>query len=309
MTTETQNGERLARALSVKPITIPHIRRATIGMLAEQYKIPYETFGRRYREHKDEFVSDAVLIEPLDQFESMLAPTVQFVTEKKVGVTNYMFANAAYASITPGRTLLFNETGIDRLIRYACCPGKRGRKPGVKYDKPKDVVAAENVLASTVDIPKSISKTEFDSSEEEALLVNMAKAYKTGEIMNLLSAALALDTYRQHTIKELKANQTNNYIPWASKASINRVVNTLSDITGERKCRIWDVVIDRLINRYNVPLKDRNKKPLIDGLKDEERHLFYQVFVDICADKYLDVNRVLMKAGVNSEGLSVMVKY
>lgn len=300
----TNTEDRLTRNLSVKPIVIPHIKRATMGMIASQYDIPYETLGRRYRKHKNEFANDAVLIKSFDQFENMLPPEIQFASKKEHGVTNYMFANAAYVGITPGKTLLFNENGIHHLIELASTHEKRGRKPSVKYDRPK-------VEPELIDI--SETKSEFSSDKEETLLLNIARAYKTGEIMNLLTAAMALDSYRQREIRALKDSQAaianTQRLPWTNRTTVKMVVNTLVEITGSKKYDIWVYIYRILIDNYHIPLDTRDKKPMITGLKDEEWHLLYQAIVDICRERYLNVDQILAKSGVDATGLSIMVKY
>lgn len=278
---------------TIKPITIPHIRRATMGMIASQYSIPYETLARRYRKHKDEFTNDTVLIKSFDQFENMLPPEIQFASKKEHGITNYMFANAAYAGITPGKTILFSENGIRHLIELASTQEKRGRKPGVKYGKPETE-------------PEEIDISDI---KEETLLLNIAKAYKTGEIMNLLTAAMALDSYRQREITELKAIANSQRTPWTNRLTAKMVVNSLVEITGCKKYDIWVAIYRALMNTYHIPLDTRDKKPMIAGLKDEEWYLFYQVIVDICRERYLNVDQILAKSGIDATGLSIVVKY
>lgn len=290
--------------LNTAPIVIPGIRRCTMRMLSEQYNIPEHKISNRYTWHKDELKDEVIVPTSREEFEKMVGDKVDFICKPgRSGSVGYLFTNAAFASISFGKTLLFSEKGSRRLVELANTDTRKGRpkkeKPASE-DKPK------------TDIPKNVSVSEeFDSPDEERMLLNLAKAYKSGEIMNVLSAALALDEFRKSEIKDLKDKVDNarNYIPWTEHRSTNAAINALSEITEIQKYELWCHFYDKLMNDYNIDLRGRNKKPLINGLRTDEMYKFYQVFVDICQQRFLNIERVFNKAGINVSGLSIMVKY
>lgn len=305
------------------PIVIPGIRRATITMVSEQYRIPYDKLMNAIYSHKDLY--DIVYPKSKEEFESSLADNIQFVCKTdRSGNVGYLFTNAAFANIKFGRTPLISARDIPKLVEW-CTKDHRGRKkkadvkdtPNTKSNTAEidKKVAKDNVVALK-DIPKLLTtpsqeepKTDiFDSSEEETLLLNFAKAFKSGEIMNLMTAALALDSYRRREIAELKTNDTENYISWTSPLSAEKVVGILSTALQETKYQTWCRIYDTLMNDYGIDLRSRAKRPLVNGLKDTEWHLFYQAMSDICKSKYIDLRLVLADAGINTTGLSVLVK-
>ena len=317
----TANNETMS-----KPIVIPGIRRATITMLSEQYQIPYTKIAACFYNHKDEY--DVITPSSRSEFENSLAKDIQFVCKTdRSGNVGYLFTNAAFANIKFGRTPLISEHDIPKIVNY-CHTEHRGRKKSVKAkDESKTELpealkskiekvekdATEKLKKDRIllvkDIPNPITPETFDSSEEETLLLNFAKAFKSGEIMNLMTAALALDSYRQREIAALKANDAeNNYISWTSPLSAEKVVCVLSDALQETKYQTWCRIYDVLMNDYRIDLRARAKRPLINGLKETEWHLLYQAMSDICKSKYIDLRLVLADAGINTTGLSVMVK-
>lgn len=307
------------------PIVIPGIRRATITMISEQYHIPYDRLMNTIHNHK--VLYDIVYPKSKEEFESMIAENIQFVCKSdRSGNVGYLFTNAAFANIKFGRTPLISARDIPKLVQY-CSEDHRGRKkkangadmPNAKPKSNTDVeinkkVEKDNVVALK-DIPKLLTmpsseepKTDiFDSSEEETLLLNFAKAFKSGEIMNLMTAALALDSYRQREISELKSNNAENYISWTSPLSAEKVVGVLSTALQETKYQAWCRIYDTLMNDYGIDLRARAKRPLINGLKEAEWHLLYQAMSDICKSKYIDLRLVLADAGIDTTGLSVMI--
>lgn len=316
----TVNNETMS-----KPIVIPGIRRATITMISEQYRIPYTKITTCLYNHKDEY--DVITPNSRSEFENLLAKDIQFVCKTdRSGNVGYLFTNAAFANVKFGRTPLISEHDIPKIVNY-CHTAHRGRKKSVQpKDEPKTELpealkskiekdATEKLKKDGVllvkDIPNPIAPETndiFDSSEEETLLLNFAKAFKSGEIMNLMTAALALDSYRQREIAELKSSSSANTIPWISSSAPDKVISVLALAIQALKYDTWCRVYDGLMNNYNIDLRARNKRPLINGLKENEYHLFYQVVADICKSKYIDLRLVLADAGINTAGLSVMVK-
>lgn len=308
------------------PIVIPGIRRATITMVSEQYRIPYDRLANAIHNHKDLY--DIAYPKSKEEFESSLADNIQFVCKAdRSGNVGYLFTNAAFANIKFGRTPLINARDIPKLVQW-CSEEHRGRKKKMNEENLTNIDSKSNTaeinkkaekdnVVVLKDIPNPLTtpspeepKTDiFDSSEEETLLLNFAKAFKSGEIMNLMTAALALDSYRQREIAALKANDAeNNYISWTSPLSAEKVVGVLSTALQETKYQTWCRIYDVLMNDYGIDLRARAKRPLVNGLKEAEWHLLYQAMSDICKSKYIDLRLVLADAGINTTGLSVMVK-
>ena len=288
-------------------ILIPGIRKATLTMISEQYKIPYTKLSNSFNHNRSQFENDEVIIpQTKDEFENSIDSKIQFVCKSQRGVTGYLFTNAAFASIRFGQTLLFSEKGIDKLINLANSD-HRGRRKGSTNKKPMEKKTEPKVEETLIEAP--VKTDIFDTQEEELLIGNLAKAFKSGETMNMLTAALALDEYRKREIKELKANTNKNAMPWRNRYSAEKVVSMLGYAINESKYDAWCRIYDGLMNDYNVDLRERSKRPLINGLKDTEWHLFYQVFYDICRAKYLDSSHILEDAGIDISGLSVVIKY
>lgn len=315
------------------PIVIPGIRRATITMVSEQYCIPYDRLANAIHSHKDLY--DIVYPKSKEEFESSLADNIQFVCKAdRSGNVGYLFTNAAFANIKFGRTPLINARDIPKLVQW-CSEEHRGRKKKMNEEDLKNTKSNTDILQQNCDkvaaeINKKVEKDGvvvlkdmpnllttpspeepktdiFDSSEEETLLLNFAKAFKSGEIMNLMTAALALDSYRQREIAALKTSTAGNGIPWTSTFSAEKVMSILATAIQQPKYQTWCRVYDILINDYGIDLRARAKRPLINGLKETEWHLLYQAMSDICKSKYIDLRLVLADAGVDTTGLSVMI--
>lgn len=304
-------------------ILIPGIRRATIKMISEQYKIPYAKLSNRYNWNKKQFEGEVIIPKTKEEFENMIDDKIQFVCKSEYGMTGYLFTNAAFASIKFGSTPLFSEKAAKDLIEMSNKDNRGHKKSSVSKPKPEKIEKKAEEVVLDFDVPDKegtntgklhvevpIAQTDiFDTQEEELLIGNLAKAFKSGETMNMLTAALALDEYRRREIKELKATTQKSAMSWTNRASAEKVASMLGYATNESKYEAWCRIYDCLLNDYNVDLRARGKRPLINGLKDTEWHLFYQVFYDICRAKYLDSSHILEDAGIDISGLSVVIKY
>lgn len=291
--------------ITTKPILIPDINMATVNMICMQYDIPYSAVQNRLNYYKEEFAKESIVPKNKSEFESMFPDTTQFVWNKnRDGSVGYMFTNAAYVSIKFGKTKLLSEHAVNRLIGILNTDGRKNNNPNINRDK------TQNKSQPKVATVKS--KIIFDTEEEEVLCLNLAKAYSSGELMNVISAAMALDEYRKRVIFDLKnklsESEQSSLMPWTSRGSAKRLVNRLSEIRGEKPIRIWESVYYKIIHDHGIPLEDRRKRPLINGLKDEEWPIFYQAFIDICKEKYMDAERIMRVAGIDTNGLTVVTK-
>lgn len=290
-------------------ILIPGIRRATIKMISEQYKIPYAKLSNRYNWNKKQFEGEVIIPKTKEEFENMIDDKIQFVCKSEHGMTGYLFTNAAFASIKFGATPLFSEKAAKNLIEMSNKDNRGCKKSSVSKPKPEKIEKKVDKKPVEEPVQSPIQTDIFDTQEEELLIGNLAKAFKSGETMNMLTAALALDEYRKREIKELKSTTQKSAMSWANRASAEKVASMLGYATNESKYEAWCRIYDGLLNDYNVDLRARGKRPLINGLKDTEWHLFYQVFYDICRAKYLDSSHILEDAGIDISGLSVVIKY
>lgn len=280
--------------LSAKPILIPGINMATLRMLSDQYNIPYSKLSSHLNYYKDDFGNDTKLVKSFQEFEEELGLFgVMFVTESAKQTKKYLFENAAYVSIRPGKTKLLSEKAVEQLINLFGMDGRKRNKPPIR---------------TKIDKPEVIS----NDSEEEKLCLNLAKAYKSGVAMNVIVAALALDEYRRKVITDLTNQldgiQTSNHLHWTAKASADRLVGRLSGIIYERKTNVWNMIFYRIIHKYGIPLESRGKGFLINNLKDEEWHLFYQAFYDICKERFINFQQILDADEIDSVGLSAVIK-
>ena len=292
--------------VSAKPILIPGINMATLRMLSDQYNIPYSRLSSHVNYHKNDFDNDTLLVKSFKDFEDDLGVFgVKFMSEDAKQTKKYLFENSAYASIRPGKTKLLSEKAVNHLLELFNKDGRTRNKPPIrtKSDKIKS------------DIVNTEQKTEvsFNNSEEEKLCLNLANAYKSGEIMNVIVAALALDGYRRKVIDNLTSKldsiQTSNLLCWTSRASADRLVGRLSGIIYERKTTVWNMIFYRIIHKYGIPLESRGKGFLMNNLKDEEWYLFYQAYYDICKERFINFQQILESEEIDATGLSIMIKY
>lgn len=280
-------------------LVIPHTPYIPAIKLAEFLGVDKRSLLHKYNEHKEMFKGVKDL--RAKNIEDMIPMGVGFTKEYNHVTPVYRFGNGYEIMLSTNKNIMFTKPDAaimcDIIHKYT--------KKGTKKVEPVSEPASENYIPD----PPVISEPTFESDDEKLLCLNLAKAYASGDTMKLLNAALNIDRFRQMQIKSLKQEnkslkkELDNAIGWNERASVSRIIKTLSSIMKENQKDIYSSIYYKLTTEYKLPLEERGKYPLINGVKQEEWPLVYKAISVFCSDRYLDTKRIFDAAGVDTLGL------
>lgn len=281
---------------------IPYIGCMTGRMLAKYYNVSPTTVQNRYAYHKETFDKLGVMSISSKEFEELLPQNAEFTKSPDRCMVNYRFGNGFTLSLHTNKNQIYTKEAAEYMSEVIKPMSRGGARPRPKKDN--DAV-----------VPSSkVSAPQFSDSEEKKLCLSLAKAFATGDTLKVLNAALDLDTYRICKISDLTAENeklksaSENRLSWTERSSASKIVKVLAEILEMKQVDVWNKIYYRLTMNYHLPLEERHKLPLIDAVERSEWSLVYQAISEVCMEKYLDMQRIFEKAGVNTAGLKLVIK-
>ena len=278
--------------------TIPYLDCSTVTMIAQYYGVPKTLIRDRYHTHKEELDKRGVMVVNPKELEDLLPSAANYQKKADRCIVTYKFDNGQDVPIHVSKNWIFTKEAAEYMGTILTPQTKR--KPRQKDN------------TESTPVTRKVS-SKFRSEEEKMLCIKLAKAFASGDTLKLISAALDLDSYRLEQITELSdkleesAQHSGTGIPWTSRASVPKIVKTISDAVNVNKNELMNKIYYKLTQDYMLPLEERRIMPLIDAVKDSEWHIVYQTIAEICEERMLDIRQVFRKAGVNAAGLSLLV--
>lgn len=281
---------------------IPYIGCMTGRMLAKYYNVSPATVSNRYSYHKETFDKLGVMNISSKEFEGLLPRDAKFTKSPDRCMVNYRFGNGFTLSLHTNKNQIFTKEAAEYMSEVIKPMPRGGARPHKKKDN------------TTVRQTSKRSIPQFSDPEEKKLCLSLAKAFASGDTLKVLNAALALDTYRIDKISDLTMENeklksvADDRLSWTERSSASKIVKTLAEILELKQSEVWNKIYYRLTMEYHLPLEERHKLPLIDAVERSEWSLVYQAISDVCMEKYLDMQRIFEKAGVNTAGLKPVFK-
>lgn len=185
-----EKRERLVKRVEVLEkvktlLLIPELEVMTTEQVADYYEVDYDAVKKVYQRNTDELVSDGMHIEKMETF--LKGQNVSFQKERNKIILTY--DNGITVSVTNRGLKVFPRRAILRVGMLL-----------------RDSVIAKEVRTQLLNIEEKTSDDIKISSinEEEKLLMNIALAYKSGEIDKLMTATSAYSNFQSRYIQELE---------------------------------------------------------------------------------------------------------
>ena len=291
-----------------KLMMIPGMELMTIRQVAEYYEVDVETVQKQYKRNKGEFNLDGAKKYLISEVHSLVGTKCpnQKITSYR-GKLEIEFDENTKLVIPNGGIILFPKRAVLRMGMLL-----------------RDSVIAQEVRAQLLNMAEHIAEENpeiltREIDKEGELLLDIAKAYASGDPIMLMKATSAHASYlKRHNDQLTKENKelgesnrklsesndilAGNILKWSNRASANKVVRLMAQMLGWTFGSCWKEVYNELLYRHNINLKSRHTKggrksaPLLEYLHEDEWVDLYRTIAAMLQARYINPSEIFEKA-------------
>lgn len=272
---------------------IPAMECMTPKQVADYYEVPVDTIRTTYKMNREELVSDGAVTRSIGDIKSLIGceSTYQNITNCRGGIE---------ITIDENTKVFIPNAGI---ILY---PKRAILRVGMLL---RDSVIAKEVRTQLLNIVEVAQeeKPEIITQEiqkEEDLLLNISKAFATGNVMKLMTAMQEYSSYKDRHIKRLENDKkllTAEILTISDRQMFNAVMRKLAMQLRISFKMMYGIFYQRLMYKYHINLKARGEKqkPYIQYIKPDEWNLVQKCIVAILEDNNINATEFLESCQMN----------
>ena len=266
---------------------IPAMECMTPKQVADYYEVPVDTIRTTYKMNREELVSDGAVTHSIGDIKSLIGceSTYQNITNCRGGIE---------ITIDENTKVFIPNAGI---ILY---PKRAILRVGMLL---RDSVIAKEVrtqLLNAVEVAQS-EKPEIITQEiqkEEDLLLNISKAFATGNVMKLMTAMQEYSSYKDRHIKRLENDKkllTADILTISDRQMFNAVMRKLVYTLHIDYPIAFGIFYKQLNYKYGINLKARGdrKPPYIRNVREDEWDKVQKSIVAILEDNHINATEFL----------------
>ena len=269
-------------------LVIPAMECMTMKQVADYYEVDIHTIQICYTRNKDELDYDGVCIKtPLDFKEIFKVTACDFKDlEQKHG--------KLIIHIDDNTTIEIPNRGIKMFPKRAIL------RVGMLL---RDSVIAKEVRTQLLNIVEVVQeeKPEIITQEiqkEEDLLLNIGKAFATGDMMKLMTATQEYSSYKDRHIKRLENDKkllTAEILTISDRQMFNAVMRKLVYTLHIDYPIAFGIFYKQLNYKYGINLKARGdrKPPYIRNVREDEWDKVQKSIVAILEDNHINATEFL----------------
>lgn len=262
-----------------KLLLIPKMECMTIRQVADFYEVDIHTLQICYERNKDEIDPDGVIFKTPRHFKEI------FKFTKCAFKDLHQEHGKLIVQIDDNTTLEIPNRGIRCFHRRAIL------RMGMLL---RDSQIAKEVRTQLLNIEEKTDQTTkaAEIDEEERLLLNIAKAYATGDPIKIMQATGEHSAYQKRCLTECeeKNRQLENdnkalskdILEWKDRRKLNAGVRMLAAKTQTYYGALWNELYKNLQYKYGICLKQRGDKPHLQWVKESEWSNVIQTFCAMC---------------------------
>lgn len=280
-------------------LLIPEMEVMTIRQVADYYETSLEVVKWQFNHNSDEFISDGSILKTPKDFKI-------FNDSKTTFKDLQQQHGKLIIQIDDNTTLEIPNRGI------RCFPKRAILRMGMLL---RDSEVAKEVRTQLLNIVQHTSEENpelltADINKEQQLLLGIGQAYSSGNIIEVLKATQALDSFRQRHIKAIEkenvslANSnkllTTEILKISDRKSMSRVMRMMVNELGLGYSEAYAMVYKQLNYRYGINLKSRGdkSKPYVKHLRDNEWKLVQKIIVAILEENNVDTTKFFEKCKI-----------
>ena len=266
---------------------IPTMECMTPKQVADYYEVPVDTIRTTYKMNREELVSDGAMTRSIGDIKSLIGceSTYQNITNCRGGIE---------ITIDENTKVFIPNAGI---ILY---PKRAILRVGMLL---RDSVIAKEVRTQLLNIVEVAQeeKPEIITQEiqkEEDLLLNISKAFATGNVMKLMTAMQEYSSYKDRHIKRLENDKkllTADILTISDRQMFNAVMRKLVYTLHIDYPIAFGIFYKQLNYKYGINLKARGdrKLPYIRNVREDEWDKVQKSIVAILEDNHINATEFL----------------
>lgn len=270
-------------------LVIPAMECMTMKQVADYYEVSVEAIKGIYKYHKEEFITDGAIKHSISDIKNSIG--VKYPNLKMDNIKGGMIIE-----IDENTKIVVPNVGVILFPKRAIL------RVGMLL---RDSVIAKEVrtqLLNIVEIAQE-EKPEIITQEiqkEEDLLLNIGKAFATGDVMKLMTATQEYSNYQTRNIKKLENDKkllTTEILTISDRQMFNAVMRKLAIRLRMPFKMLFGIFYKRLMYKYHINLKARGekKKPYIQYIRPDEWGLVQQCIVAILEDNGINATEFLQR--------------
>ena len=259
-------------------LLIPQMECMTINQVADFYNVDQNTIKQVVLRNTEELRSDGMCNKTPVDFKILKVTSRTFKNlEQKNG--------KLIAQINDITTLEIPNRGIH------CFPRRAILRIVMLLRDNKIAKEVSTQLLNIEEKSDSSTKTE-EINEEEKLLLNIAKAFASGDNVKLMLAASEHSAYQKRCLAENEEKNrqlendnkalSKNILEWKDRSKLNAWVRMLTAKTQIDYGVLWNELYKNLQYKYGICLKQRGGKPYLQWVNESEWSNVIQTFCAMC---------------------------
>ena len=270
-----------------KLFTIPNLDCMLLKQVADYYEVSIDSVKGIYNYNKEEFIADGAIKHSIKDVKSLMgenSPIKNIITcrggiEIPIDENTKVFIPNTGVILFPKRAIL----RVGMLLR--------------------DSVIAKEVRTQLLNIVEVAQeeKPEIITQEiqkEEDLLLNISKAFATGDVMKLMTAMQEYSSYKDRHIKRLENDKkllTADILTISDRQMFNAVMRKLVYTLHIDYPIAFGIFYKQLNYKYGINLKARGdrKPPYIRNVREDEWDKVQKSIVAILEDNHMNATEFL----------------
>lgn len=270
-----------------KLFTIPNLDCMLLKQVADYYEVSIDSVKGIYNYNKEEFIADGAIKHSIKDVKSLMgenSPIKNIITcrggiEIPIDENTKVFIPNTGVILFPKRAIL----RVGMLLR--------------------DSVIAKEVRTQLLNIVEVAQeeKPEIITQEiqkEEDLLLNISKAFATGNVMKLMTAMQEYSSYKDRHIKRLENDKkllTADILTISDRQMFNAVMRKLVYTLHIDYPIAFGIFYKQLNYKYGINLKARGdrKPPYIRNVREDEWDKVQKSIVAILEDNHINATEFL----------------
>lgn len=252
-------------------LLIPKMECMTIQQVADFYEVDKESVRWHFDNNKGEFISDGVSIKTPKDFKIFKSSLTTFKDLRQEH-------GKLIVQIDDTTTLEIPNRGI------RCFPRRAILRMGMLL---RDSKVAKEVRTQLLNIEEKADTSIKikDINEEEKLLLDVGRAYASGNIDSVMQAATKYNGYLNRYINQLKNDNkalSKDILEWKDRMKLNAGVRMLASKTKTYYGTLWNELYKNLQYKYGICLKQKGGKPYLQWVKETEWSNVIKTFCAMC---------------------------
>ena len=266
---------------------IPAMECMTPKQVADYYEVPVDTIRTTYKMNREELVSDGAMTRSIGDIKSLIGceSTYQNITNCRGGIE---------ITIDENTKVFIPNAGI---ILY---PKRAILRVGMLLRDSKIAKEVRTQLLNIVEVAQE-EKPEIITQEiqkEEDLLLNIGKAFATGDSTKLMIATQEYFNYQKRNIKKLENDKkllTAEILTISDRQMFNAVMRKLVYTLHIDYPIAFGIFYKQLNYKYGINLKARGdrKPPYIRNVREDEWDKVQKSIVAILEDNHINATEFL----------------